>query len=80
MMSDGPNGLRKQLGKADNLGLNESIETVCYPTSSATASSFTQIFLTELGGILEMSARWNILLCFWTRDQYETQPAVRKKL
>ncbi|HUM83103.1 MAG TPA: glycoside hydrolase family 3 C-terminal domain-containing protein [Lachnospiraceae bacterium] len=52
MMSDGPNGLRKQLGKADNLGLNESIETVCYPTSSATASSFDTDLLTELGGIL----------------------------
>ena len=40
MMCDGPNGLRKQNGEADHQGINESIETVCYPTASAVASSF----------------------------------------
>ena len=38
MMCDGPNGLRKQLGEGDHLGINESIETVCYPTASAMAA------------------------------------------
>ena len=40
MMCDGPNGLRKQVGEADHLGINDSIKTVCYPTSSAQAASF----------------------------------------
>jgi beta-glucosidase len=40
MMCDGPNGLRKQEGVADHLGLNSSIKTVCYPTASTVASSF----------------------------------------
>lgn len=35
MMCDGPHGLRKQEGEADHLGVNASIETVCYPTASA---------------------------------------------
>lgn len=31
MMSDGPHGLRKQESEADHLGLNESVEAVCFP-------------------------------------------------
>lgn len=49
MMCDGPNGLRKQLGQGDHLGINESIETVCYPTASAMAASFDRALLRELG-------------------------------
>ena len=49
MMCDGPNGLRKQLGEGDHLGINESIETVCYPTASAMAASFDRALLRELG-------------------------------
>lgn len=52
MMCDGPNGLRKQLGEGDHLGINKSIETVCYPTASAMASSFDTELLQELGEIL----------------------------
>lgn len=52
MMCDGPNGLRKQEGKGDHLGINKSIETVCYPTSSAMASSFDMELLEELGKVL----------------------------
>jgi Beta-glucosidase-related glycosidases len=52
MMCDGPNGLRKQKGKGDHLGINESIETVCYPTASAVASSFDTQLLRELGELL----------------------------
>lgn len=49
MMCDGPNGLRKQTGAGDHLGINESIETVCYPTASAMAASFDRKLLLELG-------------------------------
>lgn len=49
MMCDGPNGLRKQLGQGDHLGINESIKTVCYPTASALASSFNKDLLKMLG-------------------------------
>ena len=52
MMCDGPHGLRKQVGEGDHLGINESIETVCYPTASALASSFDREVLTELGEAL----------------------------
>ena len=31
MMCDGPHGLRKQVGAEDHLGLNESVQAVCFP-------------------------------------------------
>lgn len=47
MMCDGPNGLRKQEGQGDHLGINESIPTVCYPTASALGSSFDRELLKD---------------------------------
>ncbi len=52
MMCDGPHGLRKQKGEGDHLGINESIQTVCYPSASALASSFDRQVLDELGTAL----------------------------
>ncbi len=52
MMCDGPNGLRKQEGDADHLGLNVSIPAVCFPTSSAVASSFDVNLVHKLGETL----------------------------
>lgn len=52
MMCDGPHGLRKQSGAGDHLGIQESIETVCYPTASALASSFDRDILRQLGEAL----------------------------
>ena len=40
MVSDGPHGLRKQEGRTDHLGLNESVKAVCFPAACALASSF----------------------------------------
>lgn len=39
VMSDGPHGLRKQIGKADN-GISQSEPATTFPTASATASSW----------------------------------------
>ena len=33
-LSDGPNGVRKQAGAADHLGLNPSVPATCFPTSA----------------------------------------------
>ena len=52
MMCDGPHGLRKQEGKGDHLGINKSIETVCYPTAAALASSFDRDVMRQLGEAL----------------------------
>ena len=52
MMCDGPHGLRKQEGEGDHLGINKSIETVCYPTAAALASSFDRNVMKQLGEAL----------------------------
>lgn len=49
MMSDGPHGLRKQSGQADHLGVNDSIEAVCFPAGCATAASFDRDLLAMMG-------------------------------
>lgn len=52
MMCDGPHGLRKQEGEGDHLGINKSIETICYPTAAALASSFDRDVMRRLGEAL----------------------------
>ncbi len=49
MVSDGPHGLRKQAEAGDHLGINDSIEAVCFPTACATACSFDRDLLEEMG-------------------------------
>ena len=39
-LSDGPNGLRKQAGPADHLGLNPSEPATCFPTAATVANSW----------------------------------------
>ena len=52
MMVDGPHGLRKQEGETDHLGLNESVEAVCFPAACATASSFDVDLMERMGETL----------------------------
>ena len=79
MMCDGPNGVRKQTGESDHLGLHESIKAVCFPTASAIASSFDVEVARELGETLgKVSGRggWN---AFRARSQYQEKPVMWKK-
>ena len=56
MVSDGPHGLRKQRQDGDHLGINESIEAVCFPTACATAASFDRKVASQIGdGVGEAS-------------------------
>lgn len=52
MVTDGPHGLRKQIGAADHVGMNNSVPAVCFPTASATACSFDPELLREVGEAL----------------------------
>lgn len=47
-----PHGLRKQEGAADHLGLNKSVNAVCFPAACATASSFDVELMERMGQIL----------------------------
>jgi len=48
-MADGPHGLRKQKAQTDHLGLFESIPATCFPAGCATASSFDEELIAEMG-------------------------------
>ena len=52
MMSDGPHGLRAQMGDSDHLGINGSEPATCFPTASATASSFDRALLRDMGSAI----------------------------
>ncbi len=49
MVSDGPHGLRKQARQGDHLGVNDSIEAVCFPTACASAASFDRELIRQIG-------------------------------
>jgi len=49
MVTDGPHGLRKQAGSADDVGLNASVPATCFPTACALASSWNTDLLHEVG-------------------------------
>ncbi len=57
MMCDGPHGLRCQKGKADMLGLNNSVPATCFPTASITACSWDCELLGRIGEAIALEAK-----------------------
>lgn len=57
MVTDGPHGLRKQEGKADHVGLNESAAATCFPTASALAATWNRDLVRQVGVALGEECR-----------------------
>lgn len=57
MVTDGPHGLRKQLTSAQDIGLNASVPSTCFPTASATACSFDRQLLFDIGKAIAEECR-----------------------
>jgi Beta-glucosidase-related glycosidases len=57
MLTDGPHGLRKQISKADHVGLSDSVPATCFPTASALGSTWDPSLLEEIGAALGREAR-----------------------
>ncbi len=55
-LSDGPHGIRKQMGDSDHLGLNESMKSTCFPTSATVANSWDVTLAEEIGECLGAEA------------------------
>ena len=51
-LSDGPNGVRKQAGAADHLGLNPSVPATCFPTAATVACSWDPALGEQIGQAL----------------------------
>ncbi len=52
MVTDGPHGLRKQQDASDNLGINQSVEAVCFPSAAGVACSFDTEMMYAMGETL----------------------------
>jgi beta-glucosidase len=57
MVTDGPHGLRKQIGDADQLGLGAAVPATCFPTASGLAATWDEPLLTEVGAALGRECR-----------------------
>mgnify|MGYP000845950553 FL=1 len=65
IMSDGPHGVRRQLGDADHLGIADSEKATCFPTASALAATWNPDLARQMGEALGTEARGlgvNVLL------------------
>ncbi len=51
-LSDGPNGVRKQEGEGDHLGLHESVKATCFPPSATVANSWDVTLAERIGTAL----------------------------
>lgn len=64
-LADGPNGIRKQAGSGDHLGLNPSLPATCFPTAATIANSWDEQLGEKIGKALgneAVSLGVNILL------------------
>jgi len=57
MVTDGPHGLRKQTGRADHVGLHESVPATCFPTASALAATWNRDLIYQVGRALGEECR-----------------------
>ncbi|WP_055427973.1 glycoside hydrolase family 3 C-terminal domain-containing protein [Bifidobacterium aesculapii] len=56
VMSDGPHGVRRQLGEGDHLGLGASKPATCFPTAGTVAGSWDPALAEEMGEALGREA------------------------
>jgi len=57
MVTDGPRGLRNQIGPADHVGLNHSVPATCLPTASVLAATWNRDLIYEVGKALGEESR-----------------------
>ncbi len=56
ILTDGPHGLRRQVGKADHLGLSQSVPATCFPTAAALAGSWDEELVESVGNAIGKEA------------------------
>ncbi|WP_169241554.1 glycoside hydrolase family 3 C-terminal domain-containing protein [Bifidobacterium olomucense] len=56
VMSDGPHGVRRQLGEGDHLGLGASKPATCFPTAGTVANSWDPALAEAMGAALGREA------------------------
>ncbi|MCS3780386.1 glycoside hydrolase family 3 C-terminal domain-containing protein [Tsukamurella ocularis] len=57
VLTDGPHGVRRQVGASDHLGLNASAPATCFPPAVAVGSSWNPGLARRIGGAVAAEAR-----------------------
>jgi beta-glucosidase-like glycosyl hydrolase len=57
VLVDGPHGVRRQDGTADNLGFNDSVPSTCFPPGVGLGSTWNPALIREVGEALGREAR-----------------------
>ena len=79
-LSDGPNGVRKQAGAADHLGLNPSVPATCFPTSATVANSWDPALGEAIGEALGRGRRAGGGCAAGPGPEHQAQPPLRPQL
>ena len=58
-LTDGPHGVRKQSSNSDELSLQNSVATTCFPTACCSACSFDPNIMYEMGEAISKEAKTN---------------------
>ncbi|MBN8882146.1 MAG: glycosyl hydrolase, partial [Salana multivorans] len=56
VLTDGPHGIRRQLGASDHLGIAESAKATCFPPAATVANSWDLDLAPEIGEALGRQA------------------------
>ena len=57
MLTDGPHGLRKQIGSSDHVGLSDSVPATCFPPAAGLGATWDLDLLEEVGAALGRETR-----------------------
>ncbi|WP_394525648.1 glycoside hydrolase family 3 C-terminal domain-containing protein [Paenarthrobacter nicotinovorans] len=57
MLTDGPHGVRKQSGATDHIGLNDSIQSTCFPPAVALSATWDRALVEKVGSALGEECR-----------------------
>lgn len=57
VLTDGPHGVRRQVGESDHLGLNAAAPATCFPPAVAVGSSWNPDLARRIGGAVAAEAR-----------------------
>ena len=57
MVTDGPHGLRKQIGDSSQIGIEDTVPATCFPTASALAATWDRELIFEVGKALGEECR-----------------------
>lgn len=81
VMSDGPHGVRRQLGEGDHLGIGSSKPATCFPTACTVANTWDPALAEEMGEALgQGSSRSRRERAARPGHEHQAQPVVRTQL